>query len=115
MAGCIFCKIVSGQIPSEIVFESESVIAFRDINPQAKVHILIVPKKHMEPMEEISEKQAAVMSDILLAAKEIAARQKIAQSGFRLIMNAGSDSGQEVAHLHVHLLGGQKLKGLTGG
>ncbi|MDI6799900.1 MAG: histidine triad nucleotide-binding protein [Actinomycetota bacterium] len=109
MADCIFCKIINGQIPSEIVFESETVIAFRDINPQAKVHILILPKKHMEPMGEISAKQAEVMSDIFMAAKEIASRQKIAQSGFRLIMNAGSDGGQEVPHLHIHLLGGQKM------
>lgn len=114
MASCIFCKIVQGQIPSEIVYEDDNVIAFRDVNPQAKVHILIVPKKHINPMIEINEKQAKVMSDIFLAAKAIAGRQKIGGRGFRMIMNVGSDAGQEIEHLHVHLLGGEKLGKLVG-
>lgn len=113
MTDCIFCNIISGQIPSEIVFESDAVIAFRDINPNAKVHILIIPKEHIEPMEDITMKEATVFGDILMAAKKIAESEGIDKSGFRLVMNAGSDSGQEVAHLHVHLLGGQKLTRLS--
>ncbi|MDO8885848.1 histidine triad nucleotide-binding protein [Candidatus Oleimmundimicrobium sp.] len=109
MAECIFCKIVQGQIPSEIVYEDDKVIAFRDINPQAKIHIIIVPKKHINPMNEINENQAEIMANIFLAAKEIAKRQKIGQSGFRMIVNVGPDSGQEIEHLHFHLLGGEKL------
>ncbi|HDP69492.1 MAG TPA: histidine triad nucleotide-binding protein [Actinobacteria bacterium] len=114
MADCVFCKIAQGQIPSEIVYEDDNVVAFRDINPQAKVHIIIVPKRHINPMNEIDEKQAKIMSDIFLAAKEIAKRQKIEQRGFRMIVNVGADSGQEIEHLHLHLLGGEKLGKLVG-
>ncbi|MEW6189878.1 MAG: histidine triad nucleotide-binding protein [Actinomycetota bacterium] len=114
MAECIFCKIVRGEVPSQIVFESERVIAFRDINPQAPVHILLVPKKHINPMERLDEGDAQVVTDIFLAAKEIASKEGIANRGFRLISNIGTEAGQEIEHLHFHLLGGKKLPGLLG-
>ncbi len=114
MTGCIFCKIIQGQIPSEIVYEDDNVVAFRDINPQARIHIVIVPRKHINPMNEINEGQAKIFSDIFLAAKKIAVQQKIGQRGFRMIVNVGPDAGQEIEHLHFHLLGGEKLGKLVG-
>ncbi|MDI6688888.1 MAG: histidine triad nucleotide-binding protein [Actinomycetota bacterium] len=112
MAECIFCKIVRGEIPSQIVFEGERVIAFRDINPQAPVHILLVPKKHINPMERVDREDARIVTDIFLTAKEVASKEGIADKGFRLISNVGAEAGQEIEHLHFHLLGGKKLPGL---
>ncbi len=106
---CIFCKIVSGEIPSKTIYEDENVKAFWDINPQAPVHVVLIPKKHLEPFNKLSLEEAKVVADIFAAAQKIADDLKIAASGFRLIANIGPDAGQEVAHLHFHLLGGKKL------
>ena len=109
MGDCIFCKIVKGEIPSDKVFEDEKVLAFRDINPEAPVHIVIVPKKHILSLNEVTKEDIEVISHILLLAKNIASENGIAESGYRLVNNCGVDGGQTVPHLHFHLLGGRNL------
>lgn len=111
---CIFCKIIEGSIPSTKVYESENVIAFKDIQPAAPVHILIIPKKHIPTMNDVTEEDGPVVAELFAAAREIAKQQGIAESGYRLINNVNSDGGQIVYHLHIHLLGGEKLGSLVG-
>lgn len=107
--GCIFCQIAQGKIPSDIVFETDRIIAFRDINPKAPVHVLIIPKKHVNPRLELVQEDVKILPEIFLAAKEIARKEGIGERGFRLIANVGPESGQEVEHLHFHILGGTRL------
>ena len=107
MDDCLFCKIIRGDIPSAKVFENDDVFAFRDINPQAPVHVLIVPKKHVANLLEGAE--AGIMDSLMRAAAEIARQQGLAENGFRLITNCGRDGAQSVNHLHFHLLGGKQL------
>lgn len=109
MEDCIFCRIARGEISSQIVYQNDKVTAFRDINPKAPVHVLIVPNKHIDPKEDLKHEDALIMADILLAAKEVAKLENVAKSGFRLLINAGADAGQEVDHLHMHVFGGKKL------
>lgn len=109
MADCIFCKIVAGEIASQRVFEDEYLLAIRDINPQAPVHILLLPKRHVPSLLDLRGEDAELASQIAMAAAEIARRQGIAESGFRLLTNTGPDGGQAVAHLHFHLLGGRQM------
>ncbi|MBG9792619.1 HIT family hydrolase [Paenibacillus dendritiformis] len=111
---CIFCKIIEGSIPSKKVLENEHVVAFHDITPQAPVHILIIPKKHIATMNDVQAEDAVLMGEIHLAARQIARDLGIADSGYRLINNCGKDSGQVVFHLHFHLLGGEPLGALIG-
>lgn len=106
---CIFCKIVEGSIPSKKVFENERVLAFQDIQPAVPIHILIIPKKHIPTMNDVSEEDAELIGELFAAARQIAKEQGIADAGYRLINNVNSDGGQVVYHLHIHLLGGQKL------
>ena len=103
---CLFCKIIAGEIPGNVVYENDRVFCFRDINPQAPVHVLIVPKKHMDNILECDAETAAALTD---AVKQIAASEGVAESGFRLVSNCGRDGAQSVNHLHVHLMGGKKL------
>ena len=107
MSDCIFCKIANKEINSEIVYENKNVVAFKDLNPKAKIHILIVPKKHYETILDLDEKE--IMEDMLTAVKEIAKEYTIEEDGFRLINNCKEYGGQEVMHLHIHMLGGEKL------
>lgn len=107
MSDCIFCKIANKEINSEIVYENKNVVAFKDLNPKAKIHILIVPKKHYETILDLDDKE--IMEDMLIAVKEIAKKYNIDEQGFRLINNCKEYGGQEVMHLHIHLLGGEKL------
>jgi len=109
MSDCIFCKIINREIPSAVVYEDEKVMAFKDINPVAPVHVLIVPKKHIGSVKEITEENACILADIHLAAKKIAQELGIYEKGFRLINNCGEDAGQTVLHLHYHLIGGKTL------
>ena len=109
MSDCIFCKIINKEIPSAVVYEDEKVMAFKDINPVAPVHVLIIPKKHIGSMKEITEENAGILADIHLAANKIAQELGIHEKGFRLINNCGEDAGQTVFHLHYHLIGGTKL------
>ncbi len=105
---CIFCKIVSGEIPSSKVFENESVYAFRDINPMAPVHVLVIPKTHIASADEIDAENATLVAKIFEAIPKIAAAEGLT-NGYRVITNCGEDGCQSVKHLHFHLLGGKKL------
>ncbi|MBR7187940.1 MAG: histidine triad nucleotide-binding protein [Clostridia bacterium] len=106
MDNCLFCKIIAGEIPSTKVYEDDKVYAFRDIHPQAPVHVLIVPRKHMDNILECDADTATALTDAIRA---IAAQEGVAESGFRVISNCGRDGAQSVNHLHVHLLGGTQL------
>ncbi len=109
MENCIFCKIAAGLIPSKKVFEDEHVIAFHDINPQAPVHVLLVPKKHLVTFADIGPEDGPLMVSMARAAKEAAAATGVLESGYRLLVNNGPDAHQEVLHLHMHLFGGRDL------
>ena len=106
MENCLFCRFIAGEIPGDKVYEDDHVYAFRDINPQAPVHVLIVPKKHLSNILECDAETAAALTDAIRA---IAKQEGIDESGFRVISNCGADGAQSVNHLHVHLLGGKKL------
>lgn len=111
MADTIFSKIIRKEIPANIVFENEKVLAFRDINPQAPVHILIIPKEEIAYTTELDgKKHAALLGDLFDAANAIAKAEGIDESGFRIVINCKENAGQEVAHLHLHLLGGRRMK-----
>ncbi len=107
---CIFCKIVSGEIPSPKLYSDELVTAFRDIHPKAPTHILVVPNKHLASVNEVEPEDEAVVGRLFTAARKLAEQEGIAQSGYRLIVNTGANGGQEVFHLHLHLLGGQRMR-----
>ncbi|HRD02803.1 MAG TPA: histidine triad nucleotide-binding protein [Candidatus Saccharicenans sp.] len=109
MTDCLFCHIINKEIPSKLVYEDEQVLAFEDIKPQAPVHLLIIPKRHIASLKEAEENDQNLLGYILLAARKIARDKGLAESGFRLVINTGPDAGQEVYHLHVHLLGGRGL------
>ena len=109
MEDCLFCKIIKGDIPSTKVYEDEFVYAIKDINPEAPVHILVVPKKHIKSMNEIEETDENLIGKIFFAIKKIAKEQGVAEQGYRVISNCGKDAGQTVMHLHFHILGGRKL------
>jgi len=109
MSDCIFCKIINKEIPSTAVYEDDKVYAFKDINPVAPVHVLIVPKQHISNINEINESNSSYLISIHMAAQKIAAELGIKDSGFRLINNCGPDGGQTVFHLHYHLIGGKNL------
>jgi len=109
MNDCIFCRIIKKEIPSNIVYEDDEILAFRDINPVAPVHILVIPKKHISSVIELTEEDALLIGKIYTAINEITKMEKIDQKGFRVIVNCGEDGGQEVKHLHFHILGGKKL------
>lgn len=106
---CLFCKIANKEIPGKIVFENERILAFRDIDPKAPVHVLIIPKEHIPGLNDISDSTNELLGQIQNAAKEIAKKENLSQSGYRLVVNCGKDAGQAVDHLHYHLLGGRKL------
>lgn len=106
MSDCIFCKIIAGEIPSTTIFENDKVKVFKDINPAAPVHLLIVPKMHIADINALDEDNADVIADCMLAVKKAAKMSGIDQRGYRLISNTGKDGGQSVDHLHFHLIGG---------
>lgn len=109
MNDCIFCKILKGEIPSTKVYEDDKVYAFNDINPEAPVHVLIIPKEHIANINELNESNASVISHIFLVAKDIAKQLGIAEDGYRIVSNCGKNGGQTVFHIHFHLLGGKSL------
>lgn len=106
---CLFCKIIKKEIPSDVVYEDEEVLAFKDIHPAAPVHILVIPKKHISSLVELQEQDIAIVGKIYQVINQIAKEQGFDQKGFRVIVNCGKDGGQEVGHLHFHLLAGKKL------
>ena len=107
---CIFCKIVSGELPSETLYEDERCIAFNDLSPHAPVHILVVPRVHIESLDEAAQGDESLVGHLLLTAAEIARKRGIAENGYRVVINTNSDGGQTVFHLHVHLLGGRPFE-----
>ena len=109
MEDCIFCKIVCKEIPAKIVYENEGILAFEDIKPQAPVHILIIPKEHVSSLNTLSEDKESLIGSIFLTARRIAEERGIKDSGYRIVLNTGKDSGQEVFHIHFHLLGGRRM------
>ena len=111
---CIFCRIVAGELPGDIVYQDEELIAFRDIHPQAPTHILIIPKPHIASMTELNSKHQPLMGRLVLLAKELAEKEGISTSGYRLSVSTGADGGQLVPHIHFHLLGGRKLDDMLG-
>jgi histidine triad (HIT) family protein len=111
---CVFCRIVAGEIPAEIVYQDKALLAFRDINPQAPTHILIIPKSHIASLAEITAKHQALMGRIILLARDLAEKEGISARGYRLSVSTGADGGQLVPHIHFHLLGGRKLSDMLG-
>jgi len=109
MKDCVFCRIVAGEIPAERLWETDDMLAFRDANPAAPVHILLVPKKHIATMNETGPGDEAVLGRMMAGAARLAKGQGIADAGYRLILNCNRDGGQEVFHIHLHLLGGRPL------
>lgn len=106
---CVFCRILAGELPAERIGEGESWIAFRDLNPQAPVHLLIVPREHIESLSELDASRVELAGELLQAAAEMA-RSEDLQAGYRVVANAGSDGGQSVPHLHLHVLGGRVFR-----
>ena len=108
-ADCLFCKIVAGEIPSERVYEDEQCIAFRDINPQAPTHLLLIPRTHIARLDEAGGAEAALLGHLFSRVGVIARQEGFAESGFRTVVNSGAGAGQEVFHLHIHLLAGRSF------
>lgn len=107
---CIFCKIVDGQIPAKIVYEDDQAIAFEDVNPQAPVHVLIIPRKHISTVLDIEEEDKGLIGHMYSVGNEVAKRKNIDSSGFRSVMNCNEDGGQTVFHMHLHILGGRSMQ-----
>ena len=107
--GCVFCRIIAGEIPSDIVYQDKDFFAFRDINPQAPKHVIIIPRVHITSVTELTEKERDLTGGLVILAKDLAQQEGIARTGYRLTMNCGYEGGQVVPHLHLHLLGGRKL------
>ena len=106
---CIFCQIVAGKVPSEILHQDEEVIAFRDIHPQAPIHLVIIPKRHIPSLTHLSVEDLPLMGRMVNIANQLAKREGIADGGYRLVINCGEQGGQLVPHLHMHLIGGRRL------
>lgn len=106
---CLFCRIISGEIPAQVVAESDEWVAFRDIHPVAPVHVLIVPREHVRSVEGLGNEHAGMVGRMILAAKQIAGAEGVSETGYRLMANSGPDSGQVVHHLHFHLIGGRRM------
>jgi len=109
MSDCLFCKMVTGEIKPAVVYENDQVLAFRDIRPQAPVHILIVPKRHIPTLDDLSLDDLAIAGELLLAASQIAQQEGLSEDGYRTVINCRAHGGQEVYHLHLHLLGGRRM------
>lgn len=108
-SACLFCRIGARQIPAEIIRESDRIVAFRDVDPKAPTHVLLIPKEHITSVAELGEDHGDVLVDIVQAASQLARAEGIAESGWRLVTNVGPDAGQSVFHLHFHLLGGREM------
>ncbi len=111
---CVFCKIIAGEVPADILYQDEEVIAFGDINPQAPTHLLIIPKKHIPSLVQLSEADLSLIGGMTKVANQLAKREGVAESGYRLVINCGNQGGQEVPHLHMHRLGGRQLSAALG-
>ncbi len=109
MSNCLFCRFVSKEIPTRVVFEDDTCLAFEDINPKAPVHVLVIPKKHIESINSMTEEDEKAVGHLAFVARQIAQQKGTAQSGYRTVINTGPDAGQSVFHLHLHLLGGRSM------
>lgn len=109
MTDCIFCKIISGDIPGDIVYQDDDVLAFRDLNPQAPTHVLVIPKKHISTINDIQPEDAELVGKMFLAAQQVAKDEGIAEQGYRTVMNCNAGAGQTVFHIHLHVLGGRGM------
>jgi histidine triad (HIT) family protein len=109
-ADCLFCKIVRREIPANVIFENEHALAFRDIRPMAPTHVLVVPKRHIDGVATAQAGDAHALGEVLLAARDVAHAEGLADKGYRLVVNSGEDAGQSVFHIHVHVLGGRRLE-----
>ncbi len=109
MSDCLFCKIAARQVKAEVVRETEDLVAFRDIRPQAPTHVLVIPKRHVPTLNDLSEADAPLVGKMFLLAKEIARAEKIDQAGYRTVFNVNRDAGQTVFHIHLHVLGGRSM------
>jgi histidine triad (HIT) family protein len=110
MEGCLFCGIVAGDVPSTPVLDTETCYAFRDINPAAPVHVLVIPKEHIDSLEAVGSSQVVLLGELIDAIRAVAAKEDIAESGYRVVTNVGEDAGQLVKHLHFHVIGGRSLR-----
>ena len=109
MADCLFCKMVAGEIKPDTVYEDEKVLAFRDISPQAPMHVLVIPKRHISTLNDLQDKDAELVGQLSLAAAKVAEQEGLAEAGYRTVMNCNSDAGQTVFHVHMHVLAGRRL------
>lgn len=106
---CLFCRIVDGGVPADVVHETDRVLAFRDIDPKAPTHVLVIPKRHVASLGAAGDDDGPLLGEVLIVARDVARAEGIADAGFRVVANTGDDSGQAVSHLHVHVLGGRAL------
>lgn len=106
---CLFCKIAQGETPAKVVFEDKDIMAFRDIRPQAPTHLLVIPKRHIATINDVQNSDANLLGSMLLCAKQLAAEEGLSEPGYRLVFNVNSGGGQEVYHIHLHLLGGRQM------
>ena len=109
MPECLFCKIAAGELDTELVYEDEEVVAFNDLNPQAPIHVLVIPRKHIATLNDLESADAGLVGRLYLAAKTLARKKGVDDSGYRTLMNCNADGGQTVFHLHLHLLGGRRM------
>jgi len=109
MSDCLFCKMIAGDIPVNTVFEDDLVLAFRDINPQAPTHVLVIPKKHISTLNDLSNEDAETVGRLFLGAKAIARQEGVDEAGYRTVLNCNADAGQTVFHIHLHVLGGRRM------
>jgi len=109
MSDCIFCKIIAGEIPATVVHETDDVLAFRDLGPQAPTHVLVIPKRHIATINDMRDSDAELVGKLYLAAQKVAADEGISESGFRTVMNCNEGAGQTVFHMHLHVLGGRPM------
>ena len=108
-ADCLFCKMLSGEIPADVVLETETTFAFRDINPTAPTHVLVIPREHVANAAEVNSEHGDVLAEMLVTARRVAEADGVAESGYRLVFNVGKDSGNTVPHLHLHVIGGRGM------
>lgn len=110
MTDCIFCKIAEGKIPAEVVYRDDHVVAFRDLNPQAPTHVLVIPRRHLSTLNDLTDADAHLVGRLYLAAKRVAEQDGIAERGYRTVVNCNAEAGQSVFHVHLHVLGGRAMR-----
>lgn len=106
---CLFCRIIAGEVPADVIHQDDASIAFRDINPQAPTHILVIPREHIESLDEATQRDEAALGHLLRVAARVANQEGLSESGYRTVVNTGAGAGQSVFHLHLHVLGGRQM------